>query len=207
MNSDKIIITCAITGSIHTPSMTPYLPITARQIIDESLAASAAGAAILHLHARDPDNGAPSAAAAHFMAFLAPIKQQCSAVLNITTGGSAVMSLGQRLEGALLAEPEMCSVNMGSMNFALYPAAAKIQHWQQDWEQAFLQNSDDLVFKNTPRDIAHVMQEMGKSVARASSLSAMTLASVHAASFSGPRAGQATAVHPVCIRGARWYGC
>ncbi|MEZ5479439.1 MAG: 3-keto-5-aminohexanoate cleavage protein [Thiolinea sp.] len=162
MNSDKIIITCAITGSIHTPSMTPYLPITARQIIDESLAASAAGAAILHLHARDPDNGAPSAAAAHFMAFLAPIKQQCSAVLNITTGGSAVMSLGQRLEGALLAEPEMCSVNMGSMNFALYPAAAKIQHWQQDWEQAFLQNSDDLVFKNTPRDIAHVMQEMGE---------------------------------------------
>ncbi|MEO9777927.1 MAG: 3-keto-5-aminohexanoate cleavage protein [Sedimentitalea sp.] len=157
----KIIITCAVTGSIHTPSMSPHLPITPEQITEQSIGAAEAGAAILHLHARDPDDGRPSAKPEHFNAFLPQIKQRCNAVLNITTGGSATMTLEDRLAAPKLAEPEMCSLNMGTMNFALYPAADRITDWEFDWEKPFLENSDDLVFKNTPRDMAHVLQEMG----------------------------------------------
>jgi uncharacterized protein (DUF849 family) len=157
----KIIITCAVTGSIHTPSMSPYLPITADQITQNALDAAQAGAAILHLHARDPADGRPSALPEHFMAFLPRIKQGCDAVINISTGGSATMSLDQRLAAPKRAEPEMCSLNMGTMNFALYPAADRITDWKFDWEQPFLQGSEDLVFKNTPRDMRLVMQEMG----------------------------------------------
>ncbi|MCV2892865.1 3-keto-5-aminohexanoate cleavage protein [Lentibacter sp. XHP0401] len=157
----KIIITCAITGSIHTPSMSPHLPITAEQITEHSIGAAEAGAAILHLHARDPGDGRPSAEPAHFMAFLPQIKQRSNAVLNISTGGSATMTLDARLAAPKLAEPEMCSLNMGTMNFALYPAAERITEWKYDWEKPFLENSDDLVFKNTPRDMAYVLHEMG----------------------------------------------
>ncbi len=158
----KIIITCAITGSIHTPSMSPYLPVTPDEITQNALGAAEAGAAILHLHARHPDDGRPSADPAHFAAFLPRIKQASDAVLNITTGGSATMTLDQRLAAPLLAEPEMCSLNMGSMNFALYPAADKITDWKFDWEKSFLEESDDLVFKNTPRDLKHILTEMGE---------------------------------------------
>lgn len=157
----KILITCAVTGSIHTPSMSPHLPITAEQITEQAVAAAEAGASILHLHARDPENGRPSASAEHFMAFLPRIKQATDAVANLTTGGSATMTLDERLAAPLAAEPEMCSLNMGSMNFALYPAADRIKDWKYDWEKPFLEGSDDLVFKNTPRDIAHVITEMG----------------------------------------------
>lgn len=157
----KIIITCAITGSIHTPSMSPYLPITATQIAEQSIAAAQAGAAILHLHARDPANGRPSADVADFMAFLPQIKQGCDAVLNLSTGGSATMTLDQRLAAPKRAAPEMCSLNMGTMNFALYPAAARITDWKFDWEKPFLEGTDDLVFKNTPRDMVHILHEMG----------------------------------------------
>ncbi|NQV45599.1 MAG: 3-keto-5-aminohexanoate cleavage protein [Rhodospirillales bacterium] len=157
----KILITCAVTGSIHTPSMTPYLPVTTGQIATEAIAAAEAGAAILHLHARDPKDGRPSASPEHFMAFLPRIKQATDAVANLTTGGSATMTLEDRLAAPLAAEPEMCSLNMGSMNFALYPAAARITDWQYDWEKPFLEGSEDLVFKNTPRDIAQVIDEMG----------------------------------------------
>ena len=157
----KIIITCAITGSIHTPSMSPHLPVTAQEITDNAIGASEAGAAILHLHARDPENGRPSADPAHFMAFLPRIKQRCDAVLNISTGGSATMTLDDRLAAPKLAKPEMCSLNMGTMNFALYPAAARITEWKFDWEKPFLEGSDDLVFKNTPRDMAHILHELG----------------------------------------------
>lgn len=157
----KIIITCAVTGSIHTPSMSPYLPVTADEISEQSVAAAAAGASILHLHARDPENGKPSASPRHFMGFLPRIKQACDAVVNLTTGGSALMTLDDRLAAPRAAEPEMCSLNMGSMNFALYPAAERIEEWKYDWEKPFLEGSDDLVFKNTPRDIAHVLSEMG----------------------------------------------
>lgn len=158
----KIIITCAVTGSIHTPSLSPHLPYTARDIEDQAVAAAEAGAAILHLHARDPETGRPSARAADFMNFLPGIGARCDAVVNITTGGSAVMTLEDRLAGAMAAEPEMCSLNMGSMNFALYPLAERPRQWRFDWERPFLEGTDDLVFKNTPRDIAHVLTEMGE---------------------------------------------
>jgi uncharacterized protein (DUF849 family) len=157
-----ILITCAVTGSIHTPSMSPHLPVTADQITEQAVAAAEAGAAILHLHARDPANGRPSAQADHYMAFLPRIQRATDAVLNITTGGSAVMTLEDRLEAPMRAEPEMCSLNMGTMNFALYPAAERIGEWLHDWEEPFLRGSDDLVFKNTPRDIAHILTEMGQ---------------------------------------------
>ncbi|MBY6199748.1 3-keto-5-aminohexanoate cleavage protein [Maritalea mobilis] len=158
----KIIITCAITGSIHTPSMSPHLPVTPDQITEQALAAAEAGAAVLHLHARNPQTGQPSAEADDFMAFLPRLKQGTDAVLNISTGGSAVMTLDQRLAAPKRAEPEMCSLNMGTMNFALYPAADRITEWKHDWEEPFLRNSDDLVFKNTPRDIARILTEMGE---------------------------------------------
>ena len=157
----KIIITCAVTGSIHTPSMSPYLPVTASEITEQAIGAAEAGAAILHLHARDPETGKPSSSVEHFMGFLPRIKQASDAVINISTGGSAVMTLDERLEAPKRAEPEMCSLNMGTMNFALYPAAEKISDWKHDWEKPFLEGSDDLVFKNTPRDIARILTELG----------------------------------------------
>lgn len=158
----KIIITCAVTGSIHTPSMSPHLPVTAAEIVGQALGAAEAGAAILHLHARDPGTGHPSSSPAHFMAFLPEIKRGTDAVVNITTGGSAIMALDDRLAAARTAEPEMCSLNMGSMNFALYPMAVREREWHHDWEKPFLENSDDLVFKNTPRDIATVLTDLGE---------------------------------------------
>jgi uncharacterized protein (DUF849 family) len=159
----KIIITCAVTGSIHTPSMSPHLPITAEEITTQSVDAAEAGAAILHLHARDPETGRPSASPDDFAAFLPRIKQASDAVLNISTGGSAVMGLEERLAPAMAAEPEMCSLNMGTMNFALYPAAERITEWKHDWEKPFLEESDDLVFKNTPRDIAAILRDLGRT--------------------------------------------
>ena len=157
----KIIISCAITGSIHTPSMSPYLPVTAAQIAGQAIDAAKAGATVLHLHARDPGNGRPSADPAHWMGFLPQIKAGCDAIVNMTTGGSAIMTLDQRLAAPMAAQPELCSLNMGTMNFALYPMVGKRTDWQHDWEEPFLRNSDDLVFKNTPRDIAAVLERMG----------------------------------------------
>jgi uncharacterized protein (DUF849 family) len=157
-----ILITCAITGSIHTPSMSPYLPITPDEIIEHGIGAAEAGAAILHLHARHPKTGQPSSDVADFMAFLPSLHQATDAVLNISTGGSAVMTLDQRLAAPKRAEPEMCSLNMGTMNFALYQAAERISDWKFDWEKPFLEDSDDLVFKNTPRDMVRILSEMGR---------------------------------------------
>ena len=158
----KIILSCAITGSIHTPSMSPYLPVSADEIAQSAIGAAKAGAAILHLHARHPLTGHPSADPAHWAGFLPTIKAGTDAVVNMTTGGSAIMTLDQRLAAPRANAPEMCSLNMGSMNFALYPMAAKIRDWKHDWEKPFLENTDDLVFKNTPRDIARVLQDMGQ---------------------------------------------
>ncbi len=158
----KIIISCAITGSIHTPSMSPYLPVTAQDIARSAIGAAEAGAAILHLHARNPETGQPSSDPDHWAGFLPAIKAGCGGVVNMTTGGSAVMTLEQRLAAPMRFQPEMCSLNMGSMNFALYPMAARIKEWKHAREKPFLENSDDLVFKNTPRDIAFVLREMGE---------------------------------------------
>jgi uncharacterized protein (DUF849 family) len=157
----KIIISCAITGSIHTPSMSPHLPVTADEIAGQAIGAAQAGATVLHLHARNPQNGHPSADPAHWSGFLPVVKAGCDAIVNMTTGGSAIMTLDQRLAAPMAAEPELCSLNMGSMNFALYPMLAKRKEWLHDWEEPFLRNTDDLVFKNTPRDIEAVLTRMG----------------------------------------------
>ncbi len=162
----KIIISCAITGSIHTPSMSPHLPVTPEQIAASAIGAAQAGATILHLHARDPATGHPSSNPDHWAGFLPQIKAGCGAVVNMTTGGSAIMTLDQRLAAPRRFAPEMCSLNMGSMNFALYPMAAKITDWKHAWEKPFLENTDDLVFKNTPRDIGTVLSDMGARGAR-----------------------------------------
>jgi uncharacterized protein (DUF849 family) len=158
----KILITCAVTGSIHTPSMSPHLPVTADEIADQAIGAAKAGAAILHLHARHPETGRPSAEVEHFMGFLPHIHEGCDAVLNLSTGGSAVMSLDQRLAAPKRVEPEMASLNMGTMNFALYPMAERVTDWQHDWEKPFLEGTDDLVFKNTPRDIGGILTDLGR---------------------------------------------
>lgn len=156
-----VIITCAVTGSVHTPTMSPYLPITPADIAREGVAAAEAGAAILHLHARDPNDGRPSADPALFMAFLGEISAQCDAVANITTGGSALMSLDERLAGPREASPEMCSLNMGSMNFGLFGAATRYESWRHPWEKPFLEGTRDMIFKNTFRDIETIFEEMG----------------------------------------------
>ena len=158
----KTIITCAITGSIHTPSMSPHLPWRPQDIATQAVEAAQAGAAILHLHARDPDNGHPSSDPAHYAPVLSKVAGACDAVINLTTGGNAIMTLDQRLRAPMHYAPEMCSLNMGSMNFALYPMADRPRDWQFDWEEPFLRATDDLVFKNTPRDIAGVLQRMGR---------------------------------------------
>ena len=162
MDANKVIITCAVTGSIHTPSMSPHLPVTADEIAEQAVAAAEAGAAILHLHARDPRDGRPTADPAAFMAFLPRIKQACDAVVNITTGGSAQMTLDERLAAPLQAQPEMCSLNMGSMNFGTFPLLRRYKEWKHDWEPGFLEASRDTVFKNTFADIESVLQRLGE---------------------------------------------
>ena len=157
----KVIITCAVTGSIHTPTMSPYLPLTAQEIAEASIAAADAGAAIIHLHARHPDTGFPSADPAHFMAFLPEIKARCDAVLNISTGGSSVMSLDERLAPARAARPEMCSLNMGSMNFGIFPLKDRYDEWKHEWEPKLLEGSRHVIFKNTFNDIEQIVKDLG----------------------------------------------
>ncbi|GAA0273932.1 3-keto-5-aminohexanoate cleavage protein [Alteraurantiacibacter aestuarii] len=156
----KVIVTCAVTGSIHTPTMSPHLPITARQIADASVEAAQAGAAIIHLHARDPDSGYPSADPEHFRPFLEDIAGRCDAVLNISTGGSSLMPLETRLAPARAAQPEMCSLNMGSMNFGTFPLADRYSDWQHNWEPELLLKTRDAIFKNSFADIEEIL-EMG----------------------------------------------
>jgi uncharacterized protein (DUF849 family) len=158
----KVVITCAVTGSIHTPTMTPYLPITPDEIAQAAIGAVEAGAAIIHLHARDPKDGRPTPDPEVFMQFLPRIKQSCDAVLNITTGGGAGMTVAERLAGALRAKPEMATCNMGSMNFGLYPMLGKYKEFKYDWEPKHLENSRDFIFRNTFKDIEHVMKDLGE---------------------------------------------
>ncbi len=160
--SDPVIITCALTGSIHTPTMSPYLPVTPDQIVEEAVAAAEAGAAIIHLHARDPKTGLPSGDPALFMDFLPRIKARTNAVLNISTGGSSRMTLDQRLAPAKAAKPEMCSLNMGSMNFGLFPMQERYSQWKHDWEPGFLEATKDIIFKNTFSDIEGILESLGE---------------------------------------------
>lgn len=159
---NKVVITCAITGSVHTPTMSDALPITADAIAQQAIAAAEAGAAILHLHARDPDDGRPSADPELFMAFLPRIKQSTDAICNLTTGGSVKMTLDERLAAPLIASPEMCSLNMGTMNFALHPMADRYKNWKYDWEESYLRESDDAIFRNTFRDIEKIYRALGE---------------------------------------------
>ena len=160
--SGSVIITCAVTGSIHTPSMSPYLPLTPDEITADAVAAAEAGASILHLHARNPEDGSPTPDPDVFMEFLPRIKQQTDAVVNITTGGGHGMTLAERLAAPLRASPEMCSLNMGSMNFGLYPMLDKYKDFKYDWEDKHLINSRDFIFKNTFLDIENVLKELGE---------------------------------------------
>jgi uncharacterized protein (DUF849 family) len=158
----KVIITCAVTGAIHTPSMSPYLPLTPAHIAEQAIEAAEAGAAILHLHARDPANGRPSADPAIFMQFLPEIKRRTDAIVNITSGGSTAMSLEERLAPPLMAKPEMASLNMGSMNFSIHPAAQKITEWIYDWEKAYIEGTEDTIFRNTFKDIGQILKRLGE---------------------------------------------
>jgi len=158
----KVIITCAVTGSIHTPTMTPYLPLTPDEVARASIEAAEAGAAIIHLHARDPKDGRPTPDPEVFMQFLPRIKQNTDAVLNITTGGGHGMTLQERMAGALKAKPEMATCNMGSMNFGLFPMLNRYKEWKYEWEPKHLEGSRDFIFRNTFKDIEYLMKELGE---------------------------------------------
>jgi len=158
----NVIITCAVTGGIHTPTMSPHLPITPQQIADEAIAAAEAGASIIHLHARDPETGKPVSDPETFMQFLPIIKQRCNAVVNISTGGGLGMTLEERIAAATAASPEMASLNMGSMNFGIFPASDKFSDWQYDWEKPFLEMTKDFIFRNTFADIERVLKTLGE---------------------------------------------
>jgi uncharacterized protein (DUF849 family) len=153
----KAIITCAVTGAIHTPSMSPNLPVTADEIAEAGIAAAKAGAAILHLHARDPKDGHPSQDPELFRPFLAKIKASTDAVINITTGGSPHMTVEERMQPAMTFKPEVASLNMGSMNFGLFPMLQRFKEFKYDWERTHLENSRDLIFKNTYKDIETIL--------------------------------------------------
>jgi uncharacterized protein (DUF849 family) len=159
---NKVIISCAVTGSIHTPTMSAALPVTPDQIAEQAIGAAEAGAAVLHLHARDPKDGRPSGDPKVFMQFLPRIKQSTDAVVNITTGGAVTMTVEERLAAAMSVSPEMCSLNMGSMNFALYPMMARFKTWKHDWEEQYLKQSDGYIFPNTFRDIEKISKMMGE---------------------------------------------
>lgn len=154
----KVIITCAATGAIHTPSMSPHLPVTADEIADAAIGAAQAGAAILHLHARDPRDGRPTQDPAFFKPFLDKIKAATDAVVNITTGGSPHMTVEERMRPAMTYQPEVASLNMGSMNFGLFPMLKRFDTFEHEWERQHLENSRDLVFKNTYQDIETILK-------------------------------------------------
>ena len=159
----KVIITCAVTGSIHTPSMSPYLPITPEDIARESIAAAKAGASILHLHARDPLDGRPAFDPAIYRQFLPEIHAATDAVINITTGGAITMTLDQRLAAAIDVSAEMASCNMGSINFAFFPALDKLKTFKYDWERDYIEGTRRSIFRNTFGDIEDVFERLGRA--------------------------------------------
>ncbi|MBL8829305.1 MAG: 3-keto-5-aminohexanoate cleavage protein [Planctomycetaceae bacterium] len=157
-SSRKVIITCAITGAIHTPTMSPHLPITPDEIATSAIGAAEAGASIVHLHARMPDDGRPTQDPEMFRQFLPQIKAASNVVINLTTGGAPTMLVEERLQPALKLKPEVASLNMGSMNFGLYEMIPRYKEWKHDWELPYLAGSDERIFKNTFRDIAYILE-------------------------------------------------
>jgi uncharacterized protein (DUF849 family) len=164
--NDKVIITCAVTGAIHTPSMSPYLPVTPEEIAEAALGAAEAGAAIIHLHARDPVTGKPDQTPEAFGRFLPRIKQATNAVVNLTTGGAPYMTVAERIKPAQTFKPEVASLNMGSMNFGLFPMLNRFKDFKHEWEERALENSRDLVFRNTFKDIEFVLRTLSDSGTR-----------------------------------------
>ena len=162
----KVIITCAVTGAVHTPSMSPYLPKTPDEIAQAAIDASKAGASVVHLHARDPETGKPSQNPEIFRQFLPRIMRECDAIINITTGGSPTMAVEERLQPALAFEPEIASLNMGSMNFGLYEMLQRFKDFQYDWEEPYLKNSEANIFRNTFRDIEYILRTCGDTGTR-----------------------------------------
>lgn len=160
--SRKIIITCAVTGAIHTPTMSDALPYRPEDIARQAIDAAEAGAAVLHLHARHPQNGAVSIDPEHFLGFLPTIKASTNAVVNLSTGGSLRNTVAERIAPAKRFSPEMCSLNMGSMNFSMHPLARRYKNWKFDWEEPYLRESDSYIFSNTFRDIGMVAEELGQ---------------------------------------------
>ena len=163
---EKVIISCAVTGAIHTPSMSPYLPITAEQIADASVAAAEAGAAIIHLHARDPVTGKPDQRPEAFVPFLRAIKQRSDAIVNLTTGGTPYMTVQERMQPAKVLKPEVASMNMGTMNFGLFPMLKRFKEFKFDWEKPYLEGSKDLIFRNTYGDLETVLTELSANQTR-----------------------------------------
>ena len=165
-NKRKIIVSCAVTGSVHTPTMSEYLPVTPSQIVDSAVEAAEAGAAILHLHARSPEDGKPSGDPALFREICGVLAERTSAIINITTGGSSNMTIEERLGYPLQAKPEMCSLNMGSMNFSIHPVAERLTNWRYDWEKSKVEGMKDCVFKNTFADIEYILANLGEGGTR-----------------------------------------
>jgi uncharacterized protein (DUF849 family) len=157
----KVIISCAITGATHVPSMSEYLPLTPEQIAGQAIEAARAGAAIIHLHAREPLNGRPTPDPEVYRQFVRPIAAATDAVINITTGGSTKMTMAERLAFPMQAKPEMCSLNMGSMNFSIHDVAKRITTWREDWEKEYLEGMEDRVFRNTFKEIRYILDELG----------------------------------------------
>ena len=164
--SRKVIITCAVTGAIHTPSMSPYLPITTKEIADAAVAAAEAGAAIVHLHARDPVDGRPTQDPKYFREFAPDIARRSDVVINFTTGGAPTMTIEERLQPALLLKPEVASLNMGSMNFGLFPMLSRFPTFKHDWERPYLEGSKDRIFRNTFTDIEHILTSCAGNATR-----------------------------------------
>ena len=162
----KVIITCAVTGSIHTPSMSPYLPVTPEEIAEAAIGAAKAGAAVVHLHARNPKDGSPTQDPELFGQFLTRIKAACDVVLNLTTGGAPTMSTEERLQPALKLKPEVASLNMGSMNFGLYEMLGRYKEFKHDWEKPYLAGSDERIFKNTFKDIEFILRSCADNETR-----------------------------------------
>lgn len=164
--NNKVIISCAITGSIHTPSMSPHLPVTAEEIAESALGAAEAGAAIVHLHARNPEDGRPDQSPEAFEPFLRVIKQSSNVVVNLTTGGSPYMPVEERVQPAAVWKPEVASLNMGSMNFGLFPMLKRYKEFKHEWEPAMLEGSHDLVFRNSFKDIRYALETLNATGAR-----------------------------------------
>lgn len=162
----KVIISCAVTGSIHTPSMSPHLPVTPQEIAESALGAAEAGAAIVHLHARNPVDGRPDQSPEAFEPFLRVIKQSSDVVVNLTTGGSPYMPVEERVRPAAVWKPEVASLNMGSMNFGLFPMLKRYKSFKHDWEPSMLEGSHDLVFRNSFKDIRYALETLNESGAR-----------------------------------------